>query len=103
MAMAEEHKNSTGKYVAVYICLLVIASLQFVVAYSGAGASQMLVFMLALAIIEAGLAAMFFMHLGSEKRGLLAFVGIITTFVLLALQYGWTDSFRLLSGAPWAK
>ena len=103
MAIAEEHKSSTGKYVGVYICLLVIAALQFVVAYSGAGASQMLAFMLALAVIESGLAAMFFMHLGSEKRSLLAFVGIITTFVLLALQYGWTDSYRLLSGAPWAK
>jgi len=103
MAIAEEHKSSTGKYVGVYICLLVIAALQFVVAYSGAGASQMLAFMLALAVIESGLAAMFFMHLGSEKRSLLAFVGIITTFVLLALQYGWTDSYSLLSGAPWAK
>lgn len=101
--MAEEHKSSTGKYVGVYICLLVIASLQFVVAYSGAGASQMLAFMLVLAIIEAGLAALFFMHLGQEKRGLLAFVGIITVFVLLALQYGWTDSYRVLSGVPWAK
>lgn len=101
--MAEEHKSSTGKYVGVYLCLLVIAGLQFVVAYSGAGASQMLVFMLALAIIEAGLAALYFMHLGSEKRGLLAFVGIITVFVLLALQYGWTDSNRLLSGVPWAR
>jgi len=30
-------------------------------------------------------------------------VGIITVFVLLALQYGWTDSSRLLGGVPWAK
>jgi len=103
MAVAEEHKSSMGKYIGVYVCLLVIAALQFVVAYSGAGASQMLVLMLLLAIIEAGIAALFFMHLGDERRGLLAFVGVITVFVLLALQYGWTDSNRLLSGVPWAK
>jgi hypothetical protein len=42
------------------------------------------------------------MHL-AQNRGLLWFVGIFTVFVLLAMQYGWTDSFRLTSGVPWAK
>ena len=38
---------------------------------------------------------MFFMHLWSEKRGFLLFVVFFTIFVLLAMQFGWTDSFRL--------
>ncbi len=62
----------------------------------------MFVRMLILAIVEAALALLFFMHLW-ENRGLLWFVVIFTVFVLLAMQYGWTDSFRLSDGVPWAK
>jgi len=53
--------------------------------------------------VEAGLALLFFMHLWAENRGLLWFVVVFTVFVLLAMQYGWTDSFRLSGGVPWAK
>jgi len=58
--------------------------------------------MLAVAVIEGGLALLFFMHL-SENRGLMWFVFIFTVAVLLMLQYGWTDSFRSVNGVPWAK
>jgi caa(3)-type oxidase subunit IV len=103
MTMAQEHRSSTGKYVVVYVCILVIAALQFVVAYSAISGPQMFTRMLILAIVEAALAVLFFMHLWVESRGLLWFVVIFTVFVLLAMQYGWTDSFRLVGGAPWAK
>jgi hypothetical protein len=42
------------------------------------------------------------MHLW-ENRGLKWFVLIFTVSVILGMQYGWTDSFRILDGAPWAK
>jgi caa(3)-type oxidase subunit IV len=102
MAIAEQHKSTTGKDLVVYVCILAIAVLQFVIAYSDITASQMFVRMLFLAVIEATLALLYFMHL-SENHGLLWFVVIFTVFVLLAMQYGWTDSFRVLLGAPWAK
>jgi caa(3)-type oxidase subunit IV len=102
MAMAEEHDSSVKKYLVVYVAILVIAGLQFVVAYSDASGSQMFVRMLALAVVEAALGLLFFMHL-SDNRGLLWFVLIFTVFVLLAMQYGWTESFRLSDGVPWAK
>jgi heme/copper-type cytochrome/quinol oxidase subunit 4 len=102
MAMAESHKSSTGKYVVVYLCILAIAGLQFVIAYSNIDASKMLTRMLIFASIEAGLALLFFMHL-SDNRGLMWFVVIFTVAVVLGMQYGWTDSFRLLNGAPWTK
>jgi caa(3)-type oxidase subunit IV len=102
MAMAEEHRSNTGKYLIVYAIILVIAILQFVIAYSGMAASQMFSTMLCLAVVEAALALLFFMHL-ANNRGLLWFVGIFTVFVLLAMQYGWTDSFRLSGGVPWTK
>jgi len=103
MATAEQHHSSVGKYLIVYVCILVIAGLQFVVAYSNIDGSQMLTRMLLLACAEALLAVLFFMHLWVESRGLLWFVGIFTLFVLFAMQYGWSDSLRSLNGVPWAK
>jgi heme/copper-type cytochrome/quinol oxidase subunit 4 len=85
----------------VYVCLLVLAGIQFVFAYQDISASHMFVRMLIVACIEAALALLFFMHLW-ENRGLKWFVVIFTVAVILGMQYGWTDSFRLSNGVPWA-
>jgi len=104
MTTAEEHKSGgIGKELTVYLCLLALAGLQFVIAYQNIDASQMFGRMLAVAIVEAVLAVMFFMHLWAEKRGFLLFVAVFTISVLLTMQYGWTDSFRMLVGAPFSK
>jgi heme/copper-type cytochrome/quinol oxidase subunit 4 len=103
MATAETHKTGgIGKDVAVYVCLLVLAGIQFFIAYQNITASQMFIRMLTVAIIEGGIALLFFMHL-SDNRGLRWFVLIFTVAVILGMQYGWTDSFRLVDGVPWAK
>jgi cytochrome c oxidase subunit IV len=103
MAIAEQHKTSgTGKYLGVYVCLLALAGLQFVIAYQNIDASQMFTRMMIVASIEAVLAVMFFMHLWAEKRGFLWFVAVFTIFVLLTMQYGWTDSSRMRVGAPFS-
>jgi cytochrome c oxidase subunit IV len=104
MTTAEEHKSDgIKKDLAIYVCLLVLAGFQFLVAYQNISASQMLMRMLVVACVEAGLAALFFMHLWSEKRGFLLFVAIFTIAVLLGMQYGWTDSTRMVIGAPFSK
>ena len=101
MATAAEHKpEGIGKYLIVYLCILALAGLQFVIAYQNISASQMFRLMFSVAIVEAGLAVMFFMHLWAEKRGFLLFVLVFTISVLLAMQYGWTDSFRLVNCGP---
>jgi caa(3)-type oxidase subunit IV len=103
MNTAVTHKNGgMTKDLIVFACILVLAGLQFVIAYQDISASQMFVRMLSVAVVQAALAVLFFMHL-AENRGLLWFVGIFTVFVLLALQYGWTDSFRIVDGVKWAK
>jgi caa(3)-type oxidase subunit IV len=103
MTTAEDHKSSgMGKDLVVYLCILALAALQFVIAYQSISGSQMFVRMLIVAIVEATLALLFFMHL-KDNRGLLWFFVIFTGFVLLAMQYGWTDSFRLVDGVPWAR
>ena len=103
MATTEAHKSDgIGKDLVVYVCLLALAGLQFVIAYQNLDVSQKFVRMLAVAIVEAGLAVMFFMHLWTEKRGFMLFVIIFTVSVLLGMQYGWTDSSRMVEGAPFS-
>jgi cytochrome c oxidase subunit IV len=103
MTTSEGSKSDgLGKDLIIYVCLLVLAGVQFVIAYQNIDASQMVTRMLIVACIEAGLAALFFMHLWTEKRSLLVFVLVFTVSVLLGMQYGWTDSTRMLVGAPYS-
>ena len=103
MTTTERKSDGITKDLVVYVCLLALAGLQFVIAYQHIDASQMFLRMLAIAVVEAGLAVMFFMHLWAEKRGFVLFVLIFTIFVLLGMQFGWTDSFRMVTGAPFSK
>jgi heme/copper-type cytochrome/quinol oxidase subunit 4 len=103
MATADTH-NSGGmtRDLIVYVCLLALAGIQFVIAYQDINTSQMFERMLIVAIVEAGLALLFFMHL-SDNRGLRWFVLIFTVAVIFGMQYGWPDSSRLINGVPWAR
>jgi heme/copper-type cytochrome/quinol oxidase subunit 4 len=104
MPIEEQHKSGgIGKDLAVYVCLLALAGVQFLIAYQNLDPWQMYARMMAVASVEAGVAAMFFMHLWTEKRGFLLFVVVFTGFVLLTMQYGWPDSFRIVTGVPFAK
>ena len=102
MTNPEAKTNGMGKDLIVYVCILALAGIQFFIAYQDISASQMFVRMLIVASIEAALALLFFMHLW-ENRGLKWFVLIFTVAVILGMQYGWTDSYRILDGVPWAK
>ena len=88
---------------AVYICLLVLAGLQFVIAYQNISAKQMFVRMLGVAQSSKAAWPFCFSCTFRKIAGLRWFVLIFTVAVLLGLQYGWTDSFRLINGVPWAK
>lgn len=97
---AASYAGSLGKYLVVYVCILAIAGLQFVIAYQHIDVSAMIFRMFALAFVEVGLAVVFFMHLGSENRAFVTWIAIITLFVLAAMQYSWTDSYRMERDAP---
>lgn len=102
MTTGATKSGAMNKDLIVYVCLLALAGIQFVIAYQNITPTQMFTRMLVVALIEASLALLFFMHL-ADNRGLLWFVVIFNVFVLFAMQYGWTDSFRISSGVPWAK
>jgi heme/copper-type cytochrome/quinol oxidase subunit 4 len=100
----EAHKTSgMGKDLIVYVCLLVLAGVQFMFAYQNLTVSQMVTRMLFVAFVEAAVAVLFFMHLWSERRAFVVFVLVFTISVLLGMQYGWTDSNRMVDGAPYSQ
>ena len=99
---AQKSGGGMTKDLIVYVCMLALAGIQFVIAYQNISTSQMFERMLIVAIIEGGLALLFFMRL-ADNRGLRWFVIVFTVAVLFGMQYGWTDSFRLTNGVPWAK
>jgi caa(3)-type oxidase subunit IV len=94
--MANVEGQGIGKYVAVYVCLVVITALQFLIGYQKIEGGQMAVRMLTFAVIETILVVLFFMNLSSEKRTFFKFVAYFMLFVLATMNYIWTDSFRLL-------
>ena len=103
MTTAIQHKSDgIGKDLVIYVCLLALAGFQFLLAYQNLDSTQMLVRMLAVGCVEASLAVMFFMHLWSERRAFLVFVVVFTVAVLLGMQFSWTDSTRMVVGAPYS-
>ncbi len=84
----------------VYGCILALSGLQVVLAYQHTQGTQLMVRMLAVAVIQAGLGVMYFMHLRDERRNLLLALIPATVFVLLMMNMIWSDSFRLLHMRP---
>jgi cytochrome c oxidase subunit IV len=94
--MATAEAQGMGKNIAVYLCLLVITAMQFFIGYQNIAGSQLVVRFLTFAVIEALLVVLFWMSLGSEKKVFVKFIVYFMLFVLAAMNYIWTDSFRLL-------
>jgi len=94
--MTAAEGQATRKYLAVYVCLLVITALQFLIGYQHIEGSQLVVRFLTFAVIETLLVVLFWMNLGSEKRVFVKFIVFFMLFVLATMNYIWTDSFRLL-------
>ena len=100
MSTAERANGSLKTEIIVYICILALSGLQIVLAYQHAPGAQLLIRMLAIALIQAGLAVMYFMHLLDERKNLRLALIPATIFVLLMMNMIWSDSFRLLHMRP---
>jgi heme/copper-type cytochrome/quinol oxidase subunit 4 len=98
-----EQQNGLGKYIVVYICMLAITAIELLIASRHPSGGALLASMLIPAFLGAILGILYFMHLANENHTAIVAFTIFTVFVLAATSYGWTDSFRLLFGAPFAK
>jgi len=103
MNTAESANGSLKKEIIVYVCILALSGLQIVLAYQHAQGAQLPVRMLAVALIQAGLGVMYFMHLLDERKNLRLALIPATIFVLLMMNMIWSDSFRLLHMRPFVK
>jgi caa(3)-type oxidase subunit IV len=86
--------------IIVYFAILALFGVQVALAYQNAHPAQLLVRMLAVALTQAGLAVMYFMHLRNEQRNLRLALIPATIFVMLMMNMIWSDSFRLLHMRP---
>jgi len=102
MDSTDHQSSSLTTYLAVYVVILVISGLQILIAYENIDAYRIFIRMLLLAIIQAGLAVTFFMHMRSEKRTLALFLLPAAVFVLAMMNMIRSDSFRLLNMRPFA-
>ena len=102
METSEGPSGGLTTYIVVYVCILALSGLQILIAYENIDGSQMFLRMLLVAILQAGLAVTFFMHMKSEKRNLALFLLPATVFVLAMMNMIWSDSFRLLNMRPFA-
>jgi heme/copper-type cytochrome/quinol oxidase subunit 4 len=86
----------------VYVVLLAMAGFQIILAYTTGGGRGLLARMMVVAVVQTVVAVLFFMHLWWERRSLGVSIAVVSLFVLFAMQYSWTDSFRILHMSPWA-
>jgi cytochrome c oxidase subunit IV len=96
----QEQKSGVATYLIVYAIIMALAVVQVVFAYE---TGPQLSLMLMLAMIQAVLAVLFFMHLQRERSTLILALIPATLFVLFMMNMIWSDSFRLLTMRPFSK
>jgi cytochrome c oxidase subunit IV len=91
-------QNPTMKfYAAVWFVLLCIVGLEVFVTYRNLSAHGLLAVLLVLAIIEAGIGLLYFMHLKYDRPILMWSFVISIVFVLLMMNQMWPDAYRMLN------
>jgi len=94
---SNEKSNGMVTTYIVYVTILVIAVYQVCFALM---AGPQPVLMLMLALLQASVAVMYFMHLAQERTILFLALIPYTVFVLFMMNMIWSDSFRLLHMRP---
>jgi len=82
-------------YVAVWLGLLVIVGAEVALTYARLPTGALLAALLALALVEAGLGVMYFMHLRYERRTLFWSLIPALIFVFIMMNQFWSDAHRL--------
>jgi cytochrome c oxidase subunit IV len=84
-------------YVVVWSGLLLIVGVEVALTYAHLPTQTLLFALLTLALVEAGLGVMYFMHLRYERRSLFWSLIPALIFVLAMMNQFWSDAHRLRS------
>ena len=84
-------------YVTVWLALIFIVGAEVLLAYAHLRTPVLLAALLALALLEGGIALLFFMHLRYERASLFWSLIPALLFVLILLDHLWPDALRLTS------
>ena len=97
--LSAESSPSPGMrfYLVLWAGLLGIVIVEVLLTYAGLSPLALTISLLALALIEAGVALMYFMHLKYERRILFWSLIPALIFVLVMFDHIWPDAFRVTS------
>jgi heme/copper-type cytochrome/quinol oxidase subunit 4 len=84
------------RYVVVWFVLLAIVAVEVVVTLAHPPTGLLLAGLLLLALIEAGLGLLYFMHLKYERRSFMWSVILAVVIAVVLMDHFWLDAFRLL-------
>jgi caa(3)-type oxidase subunit IV len=84
------------RYVVVWVVLLGIVALEVILTLLRLPTGVLLTELLLLAVIEAALALMYFMHLRYERRSFAWSVILAVVITIVLMDHFWLDAFRLL-------
>jgi caa(3)-type oxidase subunit IV len=82
-------------YVTIWLGLLFLLAAEVALTYARLPAGTLLAALLALALVEAGLGVMYFMHLRYERRTLFWSLIPALIFVFIMMNQFWSDAHRL--------
>ena len=84
------------RYVVVWFALLAIVAVEVVVTLAHPPTGLLLAGLLLLALIEAVLGLLYFMHLKYERRSFMWSVILAVVIAVVLMDHFWLDAFRLL-------
>ena len=84
------------RYVVVWLAPLAIVAVEVVVTLAHPAPGLLLAGLLLLALIEAGLGLLYFMHLKYERRSFMWSVILAVVIAIVLMDHFWLDAFRLL-------
>ncbi|MEP6550236.1 MAG: cytochrome C oxidase subunit IV family protein [Gemmatimonadales bacterium] len=96
-SVAEAGGPSFRFYVLVWVGLMGIVVVEVFLTYAGLTPRGFLLALLSLAVIEAAIALLYFMHLRYERRILFWSLIPALVFVLVLFDHLWPDAFRVTS------
>ena len=91
------HGPTMRVYVTVWIALLCLVGAEVLLAYAHLRTPVLLAVLLILAVLEAVVALLFFMHLRYERPTLFWSLIPVLIFVFLLMDHFWPDALRLSS------